>query len=419
MEGIDKFINDYTSNKPINKNSVITQKYVKTESLISNSGIKIYSNSNNTAFFPTDDVPFGTTGPILQMYGRGGKGSTIGINLDTFQSDINIPNGRNNNTNPGISIIAIDNGNYSADLVFSTAPQSLSINNLSSTKERLRIKSDGNINILNSLNVNSNLNVNNISCNENILSENLIINKDLMVNESSYLKNVTIKNKTTTTDLTVQGNTIFENIVISKKDLSIQSNLFVNESGLISQIYTSIIYFPDGTFINTGTNSYSLTGIMGETGSTGYYNDNLVLGGNLEVSGTITAGSTGYYKGLLVGSTGLQCNDSFSIITDRNIQVAGVTITSDYRIKENIKKLDNTFNVDNIEPYIYDNLKSNNKEIGFIAHEIKEVYPYLVSGEKDGNVYQSINYNSIIGILVKEIKDLKKEVNILKNNLTL
>jgi hypothetical protein len=45
------------------------------------------------------------------------------------------------------------------------------------------------------------------------------------------------------------------------------------------------------------------------------------------------------------------------------------------------------------------------------------VYPFLVTGEKDGENLQSVNYNGIIGILIKEIQDLKKDVKIIKEEI--
>jgi len=53
--------------------------------------------------------------------------------------------------------------------------------------------------------------------------------------------------------------------------------------------------------------------------------------------------------------------------------------------------------------------------LGFIAHEVQEQYPFLVTGEKDGKNNQSINYQEMIPILVKEIQDLKKRVTSLEN----
>jgi protein-arginine kinase activator protein McsA len=42
---------------------------------------------------------------------------------------------------------------------------------------------------------------------------------------------------------------------------------------------------------------------------------------------------------------------------------------------------------------------------------IKELYPYLVKGLKDGEEIQSLNYNGLIGILVKEIQELKQRLS--------
>jgi hypothetical protein len=84
--------------------------------------------------------------------------------------------------------------------------------------------------------------------------------------------------------------------------------------------------------------------------------------------------------------------------------------TSDYREKDNVIDLDETFNVDVLRPVFYDFKPLGKKHIGFIAHEVQEFYPFLVSGEKDGKATQAMNYNGLIGILTKEIQVLKKKV---------
>ena len=60
--------------------------------------------------------------------------------------------------------------------------------------------------------------------------------------------------------------------------------------------------------------------------------------------------------------------------------------SSDYRIKENVLNLinDSSFTVDNLRPVTYKNILSGKQDIGLIAHELQEQYPFLVSGEKDG-----------------------------------
>jgi hypothetical protein len=84
--------------------------------------------------------------------------------------------------------------------------------------------------------------------------------------------------------------------------------------------------------------------------------------------------------------------------------------TSDYRIKENIIPLNETHIIDKLNPVTYMNLKSGKQDIGLIAHELQEVYPELVTGTKDGEDMQSVNYTGLIPILIKEIQNLKERV---------
>jgi hypothetical protein len=57
------------------------------------------------------------------------------------------------------------------------------------------------------------------------------------------------------------------------------------------------------------------------------------------------------------------------------------------------------------------------QDIGFIAHEVQEHFPFLVNGEKDSEEYQTLNYTGLIGLLTKEIQDLKKENKVLREKM--
>jgi hypothetical protein len=96
---------------------------------------------------------------------------------------------------------------------------------------------------------------------------------------------------------------------------------------------------------------------------------------------------------------------------DGSCNATSFNVTSDYRIKENVLSLNDTYNVDNLRPVTYLNTKSCKQDIGLIAHELQEIYPELVTGEKDGEEIQSVNYIGLIPILIKEIQDLKKKLN--------
>ena len=80
---------------------------------------------------------------------------------------------------------------------------------------------------------------------------------------------------------------------------------------------------------------------------------------------------------------------------------------SDYRLKTNIEPLLPSRTIDELKPVEYD-ISGNVHDMGFIAHEVEEVLPFLVHGTKDGENMQSLNYNGFIALLVKEVQELKK-----------
>jgi hypothetical protein len=129
--------------------------------------------------------------------------------------------------------------------------------------------------------------------------------------------------------------------------------------------------------------------------------------------------SIGFWK---IDASGQITNtNSNGVIINGPLNVNG-TITStiftqlsDYRIKDIIEPLNDTYSVDNLKPIKYLNKRSGATEIGFIAHELQQEFPYLVTGEKDGPETQTVNYIGLIGILVHEIQQLKAEVLELKN----
>jgi hypothetical protein len=110
-------------------------------------------------------------------------------------------------------------------------------------------------------------------------------------------------------------------------------------------------------------------------------------------------------------------NSSYTLDVSGNANFSGqVTAhsfnsTSDYRLKTNIKEIDN-YSVDKLNPIQYD--INGKHDMGFLAHEVQEHFPFLIDGEKDGEKMQSINYTGFIALLVKEIKQLKKKVAILE-----
>ena len=58
---------------------------------------------------------------------------------------------------------------------------------------------------------------------------------------------------------------------------------------------------------------------------------------------------------------------------------------------------------------------------GVIAHELQEIMPYAVSGNKDeikenGKIkVQVVDYSKLVPVLIKAIQELKAEIDELKN----
>jgi hypothetical protein len=173
---------------------------------------------------------------------------------------------------------------------------------------------------------------------------------------------------------------------------------------------------------DTFTSNYMLfdiTNINGPTGPTGPTGPPGPPGGITGATGPPgPTGATGPSNWILTQGTPGTLSPDLSLNNGNNIIVSAYQFTSssDYRLKENVKPLNlQDFTIDPLQPY-YFQFKDNGKEsIGLIAHELQEQIPFLVEGEKDGQISQTVNYSGLIGILIKEIQELKKRVQKLED----
>jgi len=114
--------------------------------------------------------------------------------------------------------------------------------------------------------------------------------------------------------------------------------------------------------------------------------------------------------------------------TDGRIDAANDVVaysTSDKRLKENIKPLDNALDkVMQISGVEFDWKKLTEKEketihgneghdVGVIAQEVEEVLPEVVTQRDSG--YKAVKYEKIVPLLIEAIKELKQEIQELKN----
>ena len=105
--------------------------------------------------------------------------------------------------------------------------------------------------------------------------------------------------------------------------------------------------------------------------------------------------------------------------------VGNVTAFSDYRLKEDVKTIDNALDkVSKLRGVEYTRKETQAREIGVIAQEVKEIVPELVNIE---NLKSDINpdaledmhtmkYGNTVGLLIEAIKELKSEIEELKKD---
>jgi ribosomal protein S4 len=165
---------------------------------------------------------------------------------------------------------------------------------------------------------------------------------------------------------------------------------------------------------------------------------NVIVQGNLTVNGTTTT----------INSTTVSINDKNIVLADSAADAteadgAGITIdganatfnyasvgdkwvsnkqidapffntTSDIRLKDNIQTINNALDkVASIRGVTFTWKENGNASMGIIAQEVEAVAPEVI-GETNG--YKAVNYDGLIGLLIESIKDLKKEIEALKQN---
>jgi hypothetical protein len=106
-------------------------------------------------------------------------------------------------------------------------------------------------------------------------------------------------------------------------------------------------------------------------------------------------------------------SDAYYGVLNRKSDGTLTTSTSDIRLKENIKNLNNSLEkVMQLHgvSFTWKNNPEYGTRIGFIAQEFEKVIPELVfTNETDG--YKGINYAEVTAVLVEAIKELKTENN--------
>jgi len=125
---------------------------------------------------------------------------------------------------------------------------------------------------------------------------------------------------------------------------------------------------------------------------------------------TFTAGATERVRITSTGNLGVGVTPTEKLHIAGNILATGnVTGYSDERLKSDIETLDGS-KVYNMRGVSF--VMNGQQSSGVVAQELQKVAPELVN---DSNEYLSVAYGNIVGYLIEAVKDLKAEVEELKN----
>lgn len=155
------------------------------------------------------------------------------------------------------------------------------------------------------------------------------------------------------------------------------------------------------------TNTNQLTNGAGYITSSGSISGNAATATKLANSRTLWGQSFNGSANVSGAMTGVTTITASGAISCGSLKASGeVTAYSDKRLKSNIKPLEVR---GELNPVTY--VKDGKKSIGFIADEVKEVYPELViTDESTEEKYLSLNYQQLTAVLYAEIKELKNQI---------
>lgn len=207
-------------------------------------------------------------------------------------------------------------------------------------------------------------------------------------------------------------------------------NSLVSGSGLISgstingfdiNVYNEIsINNPSSTSarlnISSGNNSANVAIYVENSDSTAASGDMMIM----KYTGDAIIDNAAAF-GFNSGASFITFSDSdttLAKIKATSAALADIVQPSDYRLKKNVEDYSGSLDIiKRLQPKKFIWEKSNTKDVGFIAHEIKEIVPEgIVFGDKDGEEYQMIRYNGFIVYLVGAIKEQQQLIEGLRSD---
>ena len=291
---------------------------------------------------------------------------------------------------------------------------------------------------------------NNTAIGSNALQTNTIGASNTAIGSNALQTNTTGASNTAIGSNALQNNTIgVSNVAIGKWALSRNTTGFLNiaigESAL-SKNSTGDSNIANGSFSlrsntigsnNTANGEAALT--LNTTGNyntaigynslysntIGYYNTAIGFGSDVTSDSLINATAIGAGAKVFTSNTIQLGNVNInSIVSNGSYYGTAFNVTSDKRLKTNIRPINNVLTtIMQLNPVQYIKKKSISAneysfiEIGFIAQEIKKILPFIVQEGNDKNKLLSINYTTLIPLLTKAIQEQNKQIDVINKKL--
>jgi hypothetical protein len=168
-------------------------------------------------------------------------------------------------------------------------------------------------------------------------------------------------------------------------------------------------------FLVNNSETMRVAGAQVLIGITSAHDGNFKLGGIATSTVSFLSTQNNATSGTMsVASFRANSNSEIGSIQTSNTATSFNT-SSDYRLKENIQPLENGLErLNNLKPVKFNWKDDGTSSEGFIAHETQEVFPDAVSGEKDGEKMQGMDYGRITPLLVKAIQEQQEQIEQLK-----
>lgn len=199
----------------------------------------------------------------------------------------------------------------------------------------------------------------------------------------------------------VKGDLTVRNINLSNNIIAIKKNI-----GEVASVRFGNGYITHSSQ-GSGIDSFRISASNSPNDSSGGVDFGYTQNNTFNRTSFISSSGVGSFKMITTGS---------DINVGRNIKLSGdLFLTSDRRIKREIKKVDNALErISKLNGYTFYKEGFKNKTAGIIAQEVRDVFPELVN---EKNSILEVNYNGLHSLIIEAIKEISSKIDNLENKI--